>query len=60
VRLRTGRRNPRAIYLQRGDEPADTDPCAGLMLDPAVAMVIVETVNLADKYWHDLKELDRA
>lgn len=40
MRLRTGRKNRRNLYLQVGDEPADTDPCLGLMIDPEVAVIL--------------------
>jgi hypothetical protein len=46
VKLRTGRRNPRNLYLQLGDEPSEGgDICLGLIIDPHVAAVITERLN---------------
>lgn len=40
MRLRTGRKNRHNLYLQVGDEPANTDPCLGLMIDPEVSVIL--------------------
>lgn len=45
MRIRTGRRNLRNLYLQQGGQPADTDPCLGLIIDPVAAADIVDAVN---------------
>lgn len=46
MKIRTGRRNPRNLYLQLGDDPSDTgDICLGLIIDPQVAAEIADIVN---------------
>lgn len=45
MKLRTGRRNHRNLYLQLGDEPSEDDPCLGLIIEPKAAHVIVDAVN---------------
>lgn len=40
MKLRTGRKNPRTLYLQLGDVPSDDDPCVAFMVDPDTASVI--------------------
>lgn len=48
--LRQGRKlsrtdGPQTLYIQRGDEPSDDDPCVGMVITPDVAKVIVQAVN---------------
>jgi hypothetical protein len=51
IRLRTslttrqGRKVPRMLYQQLGDEPADGDPIIGLVDTPELAALIVKAVN---------------
>ncbi len=45
VKLRTGRKVGRTIYVQLGDEPADTDPLIGVMDTPELADLVVRCVN---------------
>lgn len=40
MKIRTGRRNGRTLYLQLTDEPRDDDPCIGFAVDPEVAAEI--------------------
>lgn len=49
MKLRTGRRNHRNLYLQRGDQPRDDDPCIGFMVDEEDARLIAEAVTSP---WH--------
>lgn len=49
MKLRTGRRNPRNLYLQVGDEPSDRDPCVGFMVDDGSAALIADALNSP---WH--------
>jgi hypothetical protein len=49
VKLRTGRRNPRNLYLQLGDEPGERDPCVGFMVDDGSAALIADALNSP---WH--------
>lgn len=42
---RQGRKVPRMLYIQRGDEPADDDPVIGLVDTPELAALIVAAVN---------------
>ena len=42
---RTGRRNKRNLYAQRGPEPADDDMCIGLVDSPSLAERIVADHN---------------
>lgn len=48
-RLRVGRRNPRNLYLQRGPEPRDDDPCVGFMIDDDTGALIADALNSP---WH--------
>lgn len=49
-RLRAGRRNPRTLYLQRGDEPDDmVDLPIGMVIDTDVAALIGEGLTSP---WH--------
>jgi hypothetical protein len=34
-----------ALYLQDGSEPSDDDHCIGVVASPALAKIIVESVN---------------
>lgn len=45
MKLRTGRRNLRTLYVQLGDEPTDDDPCLGLVLDQHAAAILCRLVN---------------
>lgn len=49
MRIRTGRRNPRNLYLQIGDQPADTDPCIGFMVDDDTGALVAEALTSP---WH--------
>jgi hypothetical protein len=42
---RAGRKVPRMLYRQLGDEPADDDPIIGLVDTPELAALIVAAVN---------------
>jgi hypothetical protein len=42
---RTGRRQQRSIYLQRGDLPTEKDQLIGVMDSPHLAMLTVVAVN---------------
>jgi hypothetical protein len=55
AQLRRGRKlattqGLQTIYLQMGDEPADSDPCVGMMLTPDLAMFVVEAVNADETF----------
>lgn len=43
--FRVGRHNPRIIYWQHGNEPADTDPMVGVMDAPELAAGAVTGLN---------------
>lgn len=45
MKLRQGRRNPLTLYVQLGDEPSDTDPCLGMVLNQHVAAILCRLVN---------------
>lgn len=45
VKLRQGRRNQLNIYVQLGDEPSDSDPCLGLVLDQHAAAILCRLAN---------------
>lgn len=49
MRLRPGRKNPRTLYLQIGDQPADGDPAIGFLIDTDVAALIGEGLTSP---WH--------
>jgi hypothetical protein len=49
MKLRTGRKNPRNLYLQLGDEPASTDPPVGFLIDTATGALIADALNSP---WH--------
>jgi hypothetical protein len=49
VKLRTGRRNSRNLYLQLGDEPGSRDPCVGFMVDDGSAALVADAVTSP---WH--------
>jgi hypothetical protein len=49
VRLRPGRKNPRTLYLQVGDQPSDDDPCVGFMVDSDTAKIISKGLTSP---WH--------
>lgn len=40
MKIRTGRRNPRNLYLQLGADPSDADPCIGFMVDEDTGALI--------------------
>ena len=42
---RQGRKVPRMLYEQRGEQPADDDPIIGLVDTPELAALIVAAVN---------------
>lgn len=42
MKLRPGRKNPRNLYLQLGDQPADDDPSIGFFVDEATAALIAD------------------
>jgi hypothetical protein len=44
-RYRTGRRQPRTIYQQLGNEPSDTDPMVGSMDTAELAAFAVAAMN---------------
>jgi hypothetical protein len=48
MKIRTGRKNRRNLYLQLGDEPGNSDPCLGLMIDPEVAVILSSVVSPDD------------
>lgn len=45
MKFRTGRRQPRTIYFQHGEEPTETDQMVGAMDSPALAQLVVDAVN---------------
>jgi hypothetical protein len=49
VKLRAGRKNPHNLYLQRGDMPADDDPCLGLIIDPEDTVLLCDGLTSP---WH--------
>jgi hypothetical protein len=49
VRLRTGRRNPRNLYLQLGPSPSNEDPCIGFMIENDTGALIAGGLTSA---WH--------
>jgi len=42
---RTGRRQPRNIYIQHGEEPTEYDQMIGNMDSPVLARLVVDAVN---------------
>lgn len=50
---RQGRKVPRMLYQQMGDEPADDDPIIGLVDTPEWAALIVRAVNAYAEREHD-------
>lgn len=50
MKLRTGRKNGRNIYIQLGDEPHDTDPQVGCIDTSILADAMVQTFN---RYYPD-------
>lgn len=44
-RFRTGRKNPRNLYVQPDPEPDDADPSCGMLDTPAIARAAVEGIN---------------
>jgi hypothetical protein len=49
MKIRTGRRNSRNLYLQLGDEPGDGDPCIGFMIDTDTGALIADAITSP---WH--------
>lgn len=50
MKLRAGRRNPRNLYIQIGDEPSDAEDLpVGFMIDTDVAALIGEGLTSP---WH--------
>lgn len=47
VRLRQGRRVSKTIYVQQGEQPADSDPLVGYIEDGQLAGQIVRVFNAA-------------
>lgn len=45
MKLRCGRKQPQNIYVQMGDEPADSDPYIGVIFDTGRAEEIIDIVN---------------
>lgn len=45
MKWRTGRKNPRTIYIQRGDEPSNDDPFIGTLDTPELVRQAVDAVN---------------
>lgn len=45
MRLRTGRKLGRTIYIQLGAAPADEDPCIGMVDTSELAAVVVSSFN---------------
>ena len=45
MRFRTGRRQPRTIYLAVGDEPSEDDISVGMMDTPELAALAVSALN---------------
>lgn len=45
MKIRPGCPNGRNLYLQLGDEPADSDPCLGFIIDPAVARLLAARIT---------------
>jgi hypothetical protein len=49
MKLRPGQKNPRNVYLQIGDEPSDTDPPIGFMIDTDTAALLGQGLTSP---WH--------
>lgn len=49
MKLRVGRHNPHTIYLQTGNEPADTDRCIGMVINPDDGGLLCEALTSP---WH--------
>lgn len=45
MKIRTGRRQDRNLYIQLGDEPGDEDEYLGVIFDPMRAAILVEMLN---------------
>jgi hypothetical protein len=45
LRLRTGRKVERTLYIQVGDQPSDDDRLIGMVDTPELAETIVRAVN---------------
>lgn len=49
MKLRPGRKNPRNVYLQLGDEASDADPAIGFLIDTDTAALIGDGLTSP---WH--------
>lgn len=49
MKLRPGRKNPRALYLQIGEAPSNADLPIGFLIDPDVAGLIGDALTSP---WH--------
>lgn len=47
MRIRQGRRNPRNLYIQTGDDPSEQDISIGYIRFPATAAYLVERMNFS-------------
>ena len=45
MKIRTGRKQDRNLYIQLGDEPSDEDEYLGVIFDPIRAAILVEILN---------------
>lgn len=45
MKIRTGRKQDRNLYIQFGAEPSDEDDYLGVIFDPARAKRLVEIMN---------------
>lgn len=54
MKLRTGRKVGRTIYVQHGEQPSDDDQLVGMMDTPALATAVVGAVNYAGERYLDL------
>jgi hypothetical protein len=45
MKWRTGRKNPRTIYLQQGPTPSDSDPFIGTLDSADLVRLAVDAVN---------------
>lgn len=45
MKIRTGRKQPRNLYIQIGDEPSDDDEYFAVVFDPTRARFLVQILN---------------
>lgn len=45
MKIRVGRKQPRNLYIQRGEEPSDEDEYFAVVFDPTRAKFLVQILN---------------